>query len=580
MNLRITEHLSFLYGDAQARVVASNLGALLSRCRREITSGAQGTSCPDLAQCDALLITYADQVCEPGEPPLQTLADFARQRLKGVVSGIHLLPFYPWSSDDGFSVKDYSAVEPSYGTWDDIAQLGVDFDLMFDAVFNHMSAQSEWFQRFLRDEPAFRDFFVTVEGDPDLSQVIRPRALPLLTEFQTATGPKKVWTTFSADQVDLNFQNPAVLLATLEALLVYAAHGARFIRLDAIAFLWKEIGTTGLHRPQTHRVIQLMRAVLDEVAPGVRLITETNVSHADNISYFGDGTNEAQLVYNFALPPLVLHSIQTGNAEKLTRWAQFLALPSDRVTFFNFLASHDGIGLNPARGILSDAEVDALVARTIEHGGLISYKSLSDGSRLPYEMNINYLDALSNPAANEPAELAARKFLTAQAILLSLQGVPGIYFHSLFGSRGDRAGAEASGIPRRINRERLERARLEAELADATSLRARVFSGYCELLRLRRAHAAFAPSSSQCVLDLDPRVFAVLRETHDGRDRMLCLHNVSGDTVDCAVSNVPEVEDIVASREPFQLGPRAFRWWAGSGEQIEFVDGRTTINPL
>ncbi|HEY9173734.1 MAG TPA: sugar phosphorylase, partial [Verrucomicrobiae bacterium] len=530
MNTQIERPLLALYGPAQAVAAASRLADPMRAL------GTANTAAPvqALTQRDALLITYADQVREPGRPPLQTLANFARQHLKDVVSGVHILPFYPWSSDDGFSVKDYFAVEPAYGTWEDIARLGVDFDLMFDAVFNHISARSDWFQRFLRDEPAFRDFFVTVEGNPDLSQVVRPRALPLLTEFQTAAGLKKVWTTFSADQVDLNFKNPAVLLAALEALLFYVRQGARFIRLDAVAFLWKEIGTPCLHLPQTHRVIQLMRAVLDEVAPGVRLITETNVPHADNISYFGDGRNEAQLVYNFALPPLTLHSLQTGNAEKLTRWAQSLTLPSDQVTFFNFLASHDGIGLNPARGILSDAEIEALVARTLAHGGFISYKNMPDGSRLPYEMNINYLDALSNPAANEPAELAARKFLSAQAILLSLQGVPGIYFHSLFGSRGHRAGAEASGIPRRINREKLERARLEAELADATSLRARVFAGYRDLLRLRRAHAAFAPASPQRVLDLDPRVFAVLRETADGRDRVLCLHNVSGEAVNVA----------------------------------------------
>jgi sucrose phosphorylase len=355
--------------------------------------------------------------------------------------------------------------------------------------------------------------------------------LPLLTEFQTAHGPEQVWTTFSADQVDLNFKNPAVLLRVLEALLFYVARGARFLRLDAIAFLWKEIGTTCLHLPQTHAVIQLLRAVLDEAAPAVLLITETNVPHADNTSYFGDGTHEAQLVYNFALPPLVLHSLATGNAENLTRWAQALALPSERVTFFNFLASHDGIGLNPARGLLSDAEIEALVARTLEHGGFISYKHLPDGSRLPYEMNINFLDALSNPAVAESDEIAARKFLTAQAILLSLQGVPGLYIHSLFGSRGDRAGAEASGIPRRINREKLARAALEAALTDAASLRARVFRGQRELLRLRRAHPAFAPNAPQQVLALDPRVFAVRRQSRDGTDRMLCLHNISDQPV-------------------------------------------------
>jgi glucosylglycerate phosphorylase len=281
-----------------------------------------------------------------------------------------------------------------------------------------------------------------------------------------------------------------------------------------------------------------MRAVLDEIAPHVLLITETNVPHADNVSYFGDRTNEAQLVYNFALPPLVLHSFATGNAETLTRWAQTLALPSDRVTFFNFLASHDGIGLNPVRGILSDAEIEALVKRTLDHGGYISYKHLPDGSRLPYEMNINYLDALSNPAVSEPVELAALKLLTAHAILLSLQGVPGIYFHSLFGSRGDRAGAEASGIARRINREKCIGVSLEAELDDSDSLRARVWAGQRNLLRIRRQHPAFAPTAPQHVLGLDARVFALLRQNEDGTDTVLCLQNVNPESVSVRLEGI------------------------------------------
>jgi sucrose phosphorylase len=528
-------HLAAFYGESTAAQILPRVEALVRMHAASATQAQPGRGALPLTERDALLITYADQVREPGRPPLKTLAEFCEAHLRDVVSGVHLLPFYPWSSDDGFAVKDYFAADPAFGAWEDVTRLGRSFDLMFDAVFNHLSVQGEWFQRFLRDDPEFRDFFVTVEGNPDLSQVIRPRALPLLTEFQTARGPRKVWTTFSADQADLNFKNPRVLLAVLEVLLFHVAKGARFIRLDAIAFLWKEIGTTCLHRPQTHAVIQLMRALLNQVAPQVRLVTETNVPHADNLSYFGDGTNEAQLVYNFALPPLVLHALQTGNAEKLTRWAQSLALPSDRVTFFNFLASHDGIGLNPARDILSAAEIDGLVSRTLERGGFVSSKQMPDGSQVPYEMNINYLDALSNPAVGEPPELAARRFLTAQAIMLSLQGVPGIYFHSMFGSRGNRAGAESSGIKRRINREKLDRATLEAELAQASSLRAHVFRGYKELLQLRSQRAAFSPNAPREVLAPDPRVFAVRRRSDDGHDRLLCLHNVSGEPVDCPI---------------------------------------------
>lgn len=550
MNAEIAKHLEVLYGADLGAKLAEQFNRILDIHRQRLASRPP----IELSERDVMLITYADQLRESGQMPLATLADFAKARLKGVVSGIHLLPFYPWSSDDGFSVMDFFAVDPAFGDWPEIEKFRPDFDLMFDAVFNHMSAQGEWFQKFLADEPEFRDFFVTVPGNPDLSQVVRPRALPLLTEFQTARGSEKVWTTFSADQVDLNFKNSAVLLATVRALLFYAQHGAKFIRLDAIAYLWKEIGTNCIHLPQTHRVIQLLRAVLDDVAPGVRLITETNVPHPDNISYFGDGKNEAQLVYNFALPPLVLHSLATGNAEKLTRWAATLATPSPQTTFFNFLASHDGIGMNPARGILSQAEIDALVVRATAHGGFVSYKHNSDGSKSPYELNIIYFDALSDPAAQESDDIQIKRFLVAHAIQFALAGVPGIYFHSLFGSRNDRAGAETSGIYRRINRQKLSRAELEAELTPPGSLRGRVFGGLSRLLAQRRANPAFAPQARQQLLDLDARVFAVVRESVDGKHRMLCLHNVSNVTVALAAGT--EMPALGA------LAPYEVRWEA------------------
>jgi glycosidase len=543
---RFSHLLPAIYPALQAATLQAELEQLC-----QSVPGQKNTA-PELSERDALLITYADQVREPDRAPLATLADFTRAHLAAVVSGVHLLPFYPWSSDDGFSVKDFFAVDPAFGDWPDIERFRPDFDLMFDAVFNHMSAQGEWFQKFVADEPEFRDFFVTVTGNPDLSQVVRPRALPLLTEFSTARGPEKVWTTFSADQVDLNFKNPAVLLATLRALLFYVHHGAKFIRLDAIAYLWKEIGTNCIHLPQTHQVIQLMRAVLEEVAPGVRLITETNVPHADNISYFGDGTNEAQLVYNFALPPLVLHSLATGNAEKLTRWAASLELPSPQTTFFNFLASHDGIGMNPARGILSQAEIDALVKRATDHGGFVSYKHNSDGSKSPYELNITYFDALSNPAAGEPEEVQIKRFLVAHAIMFALSGVPGIYFHSLFGSRNDRAGAESSGIPRRINRQKLSRAELEAELARPDSLRTRVFAGLRNLLQQRRQNPAFAPGATHRLLELDLRVFALERISAAGKERVLCLQNVANELV--SVGPTAELKSAIT------LAPYEVRW--------------------
>lgn len=478
-----------------------------------------------LSHKDVMLISYGDQVSAPGEAPLAVLQDFLHQHLGKLVTCLHILPFYPSSSDDGFAVMDYRQVDPEMGDWADITRLSREFQLMFDAVINHASAQGSWFQSFLRGEEPFTDFFITVSGNPDLSQVVRPRTLPLLTRF----GEKKLWTTFSADQVDLNYANPRVLLEIADLLLFYAAHGAQFIRLDAIAYLWKQAGTSCIHLPQTHRIIQLLRAVLDEAAPQVRLITETNVPHADNISYFGDGNNEAQLVYNFALPPLVLHSLHGGDARALTEWAGGLRLPSRQTTFFNFLASHDGIGLNPVRGILPEAAIEALVERTLAQHGRVSYKQNPDGSQSPYELNINYFDALSDPFSSEPIEMQVRRFMAAQAILLTLTGLPGIYFHSLFGSRGWLEGPDLSGSNRSINRQKLTRLELEAELAEG-SLRQTVLQRTLALLRARHACRAFDPYGSQATLDCGKAIFGLVRQDAGGSERVVCLQNVSEST--------------------------------------------------
>jgi len=523
MQTLYTTLLSQLYGAELAERVEPRLMGLVERYRSRIAKPYHTS----LDERDSLLITYGDQVQEKGKTHLQTLTEFCESYLRGVVNGVHILPFYPWSSDDGFSVKDYRAVDPALGDWGNVERMSDTFRLMFDGVINHMSVQSEWFQKFLQDERQYRNYFVTVEDSPDLSQVVRPRALPLLTEFESASGKRKVWTTFSADQVDLNFQNPGVLLEIFDILLMYAQRSAQFIRLDAIAYLWKEIGTTCIHLPQTHAVIQLLRAVLDDIAPHVYLITETNVPHTDNISYFGDGTNEAQLVYNFALPPLVLHTFRTGDASVLSGWASSLKLPSDRTTFFNFLASHDGIGLNPARGILSDADIDSLVEQTLAHGGLISYKQNSDGTQSPYEMNINYFDALSNPSSKEPIDTQVDRFMAAQAIMLSLVGMPGIYFHSLFGSRNWKEGVKQTKHNRTINRQKLEREELEKQLAHADSLRSKVFTRYSKLLLARSSSSAFHPHGKQKVLDVGKGIFAVLRTSPDKSRQILCLQNVT-----------------------------------------------------
>lgn len=524
MNLQTC--LANVYGEETASQWLGSFESLIDSYRTKIQArdGA-------LTERDSMLITYGDQVQRGNEKPLQTLKTFCEIHLDNIVNAIHILPFYPWTSDDGFSVVDYRQIDKKLGDWENVSAFQPKFKLMFDAVINHISSQSEWFQKFLQDDSQYQNYFVKVEGNPDLSQVVRPRALPLLTTFNTPSGEKKVWTTFSADQIDLNYKNPQVLFEILDILLLYVQHGATFIRLDAIAYMWKEIGTNCIHLPQTHAIIQFLREALNQIAPHVNLVTETNVPHIDNISYFGNGYNEAQLVYNFALPPLTLHTFHTGDATTLSNWAKTLTLPSNKTTFFNFLASHDGVGLNPARGILSPTEIDSLVEKTIEHGGLISYKHNSDGSKSPYEMNINYFDALSNPNANEPIDIQVSRFISAQAIMLSIIGVPGIYFHSLFGSRNWREGVEQTGHNRTINRQKCLFDDLQKELSDKNSLRSKVFKKYSELLKARKNSPAFHPHGKQKILEFHKSIFAMERISPDEKFRVVCLHNVSSQKI-------------------------------------------------
>ena len=555
MNAEILGHLTFLYGAETAAQLLPKLVEHVGLFRSYLPDKMASVAYFD--EKDTVLIAYGDQVQAPGEAPLQTLAKFCAETVNGLIQTIHLLPFYPYSSDDGFSVIDYMKVDSALGQWSDVATFRENFQLMFDAVINHVSSESSWFKGYLQGNPAYADFFVEVDPKVDLTAVFRPRALPLLTLFQTKSGIRHLWTTFSPDQVDLNYANPTVLLAVLETLLFYVVKGARYIRLDAIGFMWKEIGTSCLNLPQTHRIIQLFRAVLDEVAPETVLITETNIPHKDNISYFGNGRNEAQMVYNFSLPPLLLHTFHTGKATQLSEWATTLELPSDHVTFFNFCASHDGIGLTPVRDILSNAEIDAMATRVQALGGFVSYKANGDGSQSAYELNISYLNALGVPNVTEPDDLMVRRFLASQAIMLALRGVPGIYFHSLFGSQNWRDGVQQTGRNRTINRQKLQRSQLEQELK--SGLRRRVFSGYCELLRLRTAEKAFHPIGQQKILDLHPAVFTILRS--HAAETMLCLHNVSAQpvTVELPAAGVELLTETAVSQQ-INLAPYQVAW--------------------
>lgn len=484
---------------------------------------------PPLSERTAYLITYGDAISAPGLTPLQALHRFSRRYLDNLISDIHLLPMYPYSSDDGFSVIDYYQVDPALGSWSDVQSLSGDFSLMFDCVINHISQHSDWFTQYLQGNPDYQNYFIEADAYANYQHVVRPRTSPLMTPFRRHNGqPVEVWTTFSDDQIDLNFREPKVLIESINLLLSYAAHGATSIRLDAIGFIWKEDGTSCIHLPQVHQIIRLWRLLLDAVFPGCRIITETNVPHQENISYFGKG-DEAQMVYQFPLPPLTLHAFLRGNARWLRQWSASLdkePLPAG-TTFFNFLASHDGIGLRPTEALLEDSERDFLVSETLRKQGRVSWKNNSDGSTSPYELNINYLSALSE--ADDSVQTKVAKTTAAHAILLALKGVPAIYYHSLLGSENDLAGAEQSGINRRINRQKLTLPELEQELTNPDTLRSTLFHALEKLLQIRREHPAFSPDAEQTTLPLADALFGVERYDPRCGEKVTCVVNVSAE---------------------------------------------------
>ena len=520
----VLERLEFLYKKDDALKAYGLITKLIKKYKKTIKSTEY-----HLSEKDTILITYGDQLQQPGEMPLETLKLFLDNYLKGIINSVHILPFYPYSSDDGFSVINYSEVDPKLGSWREVEEISSDYRLMVDGVINHISQHSDWFKGYINGDEKYSDFFIELDPAIDLSKVIRPRATPLLSEYLDEDGKiHNIWTTFSKDQVDLNFSSYKVLLAVLDALFCYVEKGATLIRLDAIAFIWKEIGTECVHLPQTHELIQLMREVLHELAPEVIIITETNVPHQENISYFGSGEDEAQMVYNFALPPLLAHSVLTGDTRALTSWAKTLTLPSDKVCFFNFTASHDGCGLRPASGLLSDDEVDNLVENAESHGGLVSYRNTPEGKR-PYELNCSFIDILSHP--DESDILRAKRMLLAQAATLAMPGVPGIYFHSLVGSRNYIEGVNLSGINRTINREKFNYNRLVEKLSCEGSLEKIIFSAYRRLISIRINEKSFNPFGEFEFLDIQNGIFAILHHSLDKEESILALHNFCNDRI-------------------------------------------------
>lgn len=558
----LKERLSRIYGADVACELGKRIETrILETKKKALYSKAEWD------EKDVVLITYGDQFYKEDEKTLATFQMFFDKYLKNAFELVHILPFYPYSSDDGFSVIDYKEVNPKLGDWREIKALANSTPLMFDFVCNHISKESHWFKEYLAGNPEYEAFFIDLPADTDLSQVTRPRATPLLTPFSKKDGSNvNIWTTFSDDQIDLNFENPEVLYQMVDVLLFYLEEGASYVRLDAVGFMWKEPGTTSIHLPKTHEIIKLFRQIVDMAKPGTVLITETNVPHRDNISYFGNN-DEAQMVYQFPLPPLVLHAIKNGRASILSDWASKIETPFKQTTYFNFLASHDGIGLNPIRGIVPEDEILSLVHLLEEEGALVSYKENPDGTKSPYEVNVTYMDALNQKSDED--DLRLKRFLVAHSILLTIPGVPAVYVQSVLGSRNDYEGVEKTQHNRSINRKKYEYDVITSELAEETSLRHKTFDALTKLIQFRKNEPLFHPDVKMDVLDGGEALFVMKRVNSE--EELIVLHNLTNEPAHFDIEEGSYM-DILSGKSyrgsgTLKLDPYAFYWLKQTKEE-------------
>ncbi|MBU2992199.1 sugar phosphorylase [Octadecabacter sp. 1_MG-2023] len=518
---------------------------------------------------DAMLITYGNSILDGTHKPLDLLYDFLLRRMKGVVNGVHILPFFPYTSDDGFAVSDFRAVNPQLGDWPDINRIGEDFHLMSDLVLNHVSSQGTWFNAYRQGQAPYDKFFFEASPDDDLSDVVRPRTTPLLQEVETVNGPRHVWCTFSHDQIDVDFRNPEVLLEFLRIIRLHVENGVQIIRLDAVAFLWKEAGTPSIHLPQTHAVVQLIRMLCDYAAETIILLTETNVPKAENLSYFGN-RNEAHAIYNFPLPPLILHAMMSGSADYLRRWSSGMPPAQLGCAYLNFTASHDGIGMRPVEGILPNDEQNKMIDTIKEIGGLVSMRALPDGGEAPYEINTTYYAATGQTFEGKDGYHFER-FICSQTIVMSLEGIPAFYIHSMLATPNDHAQVEHRGMNRAINRHRWDYPTLNNLLDDPKTEQSRVLKALSDRLRIRKNQPAFHPNATQFTMPLNDAVFGVWRQSLDRHQSIFALHNVSNKTVEVSHLSMNLIEDedwvdlisgdpINMDKDTVTLAPYQCRW--------------------
>ena len=514
-------------------------------------------------QKNSFLITYADSIIADGQKPLFVLNNFLEDFVESIDS-VHILPFMPSSSDSGFSVMDYYRIDERLGDWEELALLSKNKNIMIDIVLNHASKESKWFDNFLKGFGEGSDYFKVVEGWDGVAQIERPRSSKLFQLIKTKDGEKKVWCTFSHDQVDLDFSNPKVLLEFLKIIKFYILKDMKIFRLDAVAFLWKQENTSCINQPETHYIIKLIRLVSSLIDEDSIIITETNIPSKENLSYFGK-SDEAHWIYNFTLSPLILYTLVSGNCSQLRKWSMTMPPAQEGNAYFNFLASHDGIGLRPVEGRLNPDQLNKLISRMKSSGAKISYKTSQFGEEIPYEINITYLDGLKLTFEGD-SNYQVERFICAHVIMFAMEGIPAIYIHSLLGTKNDYDAIDLGEENRSINRYKWNKMELYTVLKNKSSLNYKILSKLNKILNIRSKQPAFHPNATQFTLNLGDNIFGIWRQDKKREQSIFSITNVTSKTILLSLEKV----NLIETEKWFDLI---------SGNSLKSIKNKISIKP-
>ena len=479
-----------------------------------------------ISEKTSLVICYGDNINSNQKSSFQVFQNFFKKNLKKYFDAIHFLPFYPSSSDSGFAVKDHYKIERRIGSWSDIKKISKSSHVMADIVINHSSARGLWFKNFLKKKRPGKDYFLTVNSKFNTSKVVRPRDHKLLKKIDIFGKSDFLWRTFSADQIDLDFKNPSVLLRFIKIMVHLVSNGVTIFRLDAIAYLWKKNGTNCINLKQTHEIVKLLRLISNILNVETIIITETNLPEKENLSYFGKN-DEANWIYNFSLPPLLIHAFLFENSSYLNKWSKKLPNAKFQNSYLNFIASHDGIGMRPTEGILNERSLNNFLKRLKKNGSKFSYRKVQNKSKKVYEANITVFDALKKSDADPNGKFFLERYIAAHAIMISFEGVPAIYFNSLFGKSNDEAKYVITGNNRDINRYKWSYENITKKLNNKNSKQSIFYQNLGKLLEIKRKQKAFHPNAKRLNINLGSKLFCFKRTSLDKKQTIISITNCS-----------------------------------------------------